>query len=73
MLPEALKGVIEAEAARVQVSFSELVRQILQKYVLSKAGSAANDAFLSSTTSFADDGATDVADEHDKYLVQDPH
>lgn len=73
MLPNVLKGLVEAEAERTQVSFGELVRQILQKYILSKKSSVARDAFLSSTTSFTDDGATNVAAEHDRYLVRDPH
>lgn len=74
MLPEVLKVKLAKEAEREKVSFGELVRRALEKYLLSKRGVVAHDSFLSSKTIFQDEGPTDVADRHDDYLLEKgPH
>lgn len=72
MLPENFKSRLDREAEREEISFGELVRRALQKYLLIKEG--AHDTFLSSKTIFQDEGETDVSEHHDRYLHnRDPH
>lgn len=73
VLPEALKARLEKEARRDRVSFGELVRRALQKYLLGRQEMAAHDPFLASHTIFTDEGPADVAEHHDRHLVKDPH
>lgn len=74
MLPDTLKSRLEKEAERERVSFGELVRQALQKYLLWRGGQSGLDPFLSSKTVFRDQGPADVAARHDDYLTRkNPH
>jgi len=73
MIPVPLKNKAEEEAGRRKISFSELLRQALEKYLLSQRGITAHDPFLSSQTVFEDDGPRDVSGRHDHYLTRDPH
>ncbi|MBI2345588.1 MAG: ribbon-helix-helix protein, CopG family [Deltaproteobacteria bacterium] len=73
MLPDALRAQLQREAERDKTSFGELVRRALQKYLLGKQGTFAQDPFLSNQTVFQDAGPTDVAERHDVYLARDPH
>ncbi|MBI2981627.1 MAG: ribbon-helix-helix protein, CopG family [Deltaproteobacteria bacterium] len=68
MLPEAFKSKLDREAEREKISFGELVRRALQKYLLIREGAAAHDSFLSSKTIFQDKGEADVSEHHDRYL-----
>lgn len=70
MLPEVFKSKLEQEAEREGLSFGELVRRALQKYLLIKEGTTAHDPFLSSTTVFQDKGPRDVSKNHDRYLSE---
>lgn len=73
-LPNNLKIKLEKEAQKEKISFAELVRRALEKYLLAKQGATAQDAFLSSQTVFEDDGPFDTALHHDKYLLErGPH
>lgn len=67
MLPELLKSKLEKEAEREKVSFGELVRRALEKYLLVQSDPWKYDSFFSSTTLF-DSGVTDSAVRHDYYL-----
>lgn len=74
MLPEPLKMKLEKEAEKERVSFGELIRQALEKYLLSKRGVTAQDPFLSSRTVFQDEGPSNVSERHDEYLLkEEPH
>lgn len=73
VLPETLKARLEKEARRDRISFGELVRRALQKYLLGRQEMAAHDPFLASQTTFTDAGPADVAEHHDQHLVRDPH
>ena len=74
MLPEAFKSRRDREAEREEISFGELVRRALQKYLLIREGAGGHDSFLSSKTLFQDKGETDVSEQHDRYLnKRDPH
>src|SRR3990167_8085720 len=68
MLPETLKLKFEKEAKKEKVSFGELVRRALEKYLLVQEDPWKNDSFFSSKTVFNDDGPTDMAERHDYYL-----
>ena len=69
MIPEPLKAKLEFEAEKEHVSFAELIRGALEKYLLSKKGRATHDSFLSSQTCFNDQGPSDVSEKHDRYLL----
>ncbi|MDO8644267.1 MAG: hypothetical protein Q7S00_04785 [bacterium] len=72
MLPEPLKLKAEKEAEKEKVSFGELIRRALEKYLLLKKGG--HDPFLSSQTLFHDEGPMDVAEHHNDYLLKKgPH
>ena len=74
MLPESFKTRLAREAERERISFGELVRRALQKYLLIKEGATAHDSFLSSKTIFQDKGSKDVSEKHDRYLAgKDAH
>lgn len=70
MLPESLKLHLEKEARQKRLSFGELVRRALQKYLLGQQNLGNTDPFLSSQTLFLDDGPPDVSASHDDYLIQ---
>lgn len=71
MLPEGLKAKLEKEAVREKISFGELVRRALQKYLFIKKDPYAHDTFFSSKTVFESEGPDDNALNHDKYLYED--
>lgn len=74
MLPESVRADIEREARKAGVSFGEMVRRVLEKYLLAIRGKAIHDPFFSSQTVFQDDGPTDVATDHDRALTdRGPH
>ena len=59
---------LEKEAEKEKISFGELVRRALQKYLLGRQGATAHDPFLSSKTIFQDKGPGDVSEKHDRAL-----
>lgn len=74
MLPMALRGRLEKEAKDQNLSFGELVRRALQKYLLLKNVTEAAEPFFSSKTVFGDKGPADGARLHDNYLIRlSPH
>lgn len=74
MLPSSIKAELEREAKREGVSFGEMIRRVLEKYLLSIRGKAIHDPFFASQTVFHDDGVTDVSERHDDYLTdRGPH
>lgn len=74
MLPEAFKSKLDREAKKEKISFGELVRRALQKYLLIREGATAQDSFLSSKTIFHDEGPSDVSEKHDQHLSgRSPH
>lgn len=74
MLPMTLRGRLEKEAKGQNLSFGELVRRALQKYLLLKNMPEVTDPFLASHTTFDDKGPADGARLHDNYLTRfSPH
>lgn len=73
LLPRPLRMQLERAAQREAISFGELVRRVLQKFLLKDQGAASNDPFFANHTTFEDRGPRDVARQHDTYLVKDPH
>lgn len=72
VLPSALKSTLQKEAERQRVSFGELVRTALQKYLLVRKGVESEDSLLASRTLFSDEGPSDVSERHDAYLIGRP-
>ena len=73
MLPLPLKAKLEKQASRQAKTFGELVRQILDKYIVGQSLSKETDPFLSSQTVFEDHGSSgprDVSEKHDHYLAK---
>lgn len=73
LIPHSLKLEVEKEAERERVTFGEVVRRSLNKYVMGRKGALSRDSLLSSQTRFMDNGSTDMAKRHDAYLYGDPH
>lgn len=71
ILPEHFQTRLKKEAQQKNLSFGELIRNVLEKYILTQDKPEQFDPFLSSTTVF-DDDKTDVAKNHDRYLYNDP-
>lgn len=74
MLPETVKSALERAAHKKGISFGEMVRQVLEKYLLILRGKTGQDSFFASQTIFQEHGPTDEAQHHDHYLLQrGPH
>lgn len=74
MLPETVRAEMEREARKEGVSFGEMVRRVLEKYLLAMRGKTIHDPFFSSQTVFQDEGPTDVSTLHDRVLTErGPH
>lgn len=69
ILPEQIRSRLVGDAERLKISFGELVRNILQKYVVARGSKSLADPFLASTTVFDDNGPRDVSSRHDDYLA----
>ena len=69
MLPMTLKAYAEQAAVNENVSFGEIVRIALEKYLLNRNPTKIRDSFLSSATVFNDAGPRDVSTHHDRYLA----
>ncbi|MBF0491746.1 MAG: hypothetical protein HQM15_03100 [Deltaproteobacteria bacterium] len=70
VLPETLKRRVLQESSREKISFSEMVRKALEKYLLSKHHSAQEDSFFSNKILLEDEGPKDVSRFHDRYLSE---
>lgn len=69
VLPDPLKGKLMQLAQKEQVSFGELVRRALEKYLLPRTSEAFEDSLFQSQTVFHDAGPQDVALHHDQALT----